>query len=347
MKNCETKQEALDYFKKYLKKEEKNNSYSPSILTQAIHLIKAMEASPSISEVVSELKLEFEKMGADDSFLYSSSTYSNILLFTESSKSYRIPVDRLFVRIGDSENHLFSLFEDKFSTQQFIDLSRELSKYKFVSELVYEYLTFKKLSREAGEVIKNIVDKSDDDLMISSTWIRDYIPLLDYLFIVKKNYPKTIEKTLQSYLEVYYTKKSDKDSEFNNRLYKNFKRELRKTNFSNFSMDRHSYNIKDDKDEARKNLIDPIDLIESSIAYRREFLNLKDWESTSALREMIKRDVERIKNLIVSHFNSEHRNGVRKSAFLRSYRKISNYVKIDAFKLDPKLQSYVLLEEIG
>jgi hypothetical protein len=342
MKNYETKEEA---FKGVIKSIKGINTFYGDGRTTIVKFVQLIKDSTSYAELLAKTEKLFSKENYNG-YLYSMAGYRDIFLLSNKSGGQfsnrkDIP-ERFFFEVGGTKHSILSLNEN-ITDEDYLDLAKKHKEKHFINELVYEHLVMRKKYSQAKEVIKNEIDNSSD-FIIESDSVFDFIPLFDSMKNIGKDKPKNLLKMLESYLIAFYSKKNPVDSEFNNKIHKTFKSDLKKLNFSQFVS--KSFN-ESSREEVKKNDISPFDLLESNLSFRRNIFMLSSWENNRFLRELIEKDKERTEFIIITHFNNEHRNGVRKSLFLRSYRKIKKLISVDVFKLDPKLQSYILLEEIN
>jgi hypothetical protein len=334
----ETKEQALKYTVKKVKEHQGSYYWRAEVIAKFMNMIERIST-------FDEFYTKLEKIAKEDkeaSLLYSTTYFRDAFLESLSNMN-KDGLKRLFFTVGSEESeklHLFDLLD--FTVQDMekvIDIAKTV-KYQFLNELLYEYFVHHKEKELAKKVLLLEIKSTDKDFIMASNNVNDYELLFEVTKGNKKIKSKTTSINLENYLRCFYRQDNPVNHDLNNKLFKEYKAQLKKLNFSRFIPNT-------DTNDNADNLISPFDLLDSNAGYRANIIGMKDWNTRRLLRDLKEKDEVRLSNIIIKHLNTEHRNGLRKTQFLRTYRKIKDEVAIDVFKLDPKLQSYVLLEQIS
>ena len=242
---------------------------------------------------------------------------------------------RMFFTVGSEKFHLFELVD--LSLQDIIKLETEVAqtiKFQFLDEFLYEYFVFKGDKHYAKKVLEREMENWSD-LTIASDNVKDYEVYFEIVKEDKSTNFRAIKRNLENYLKAFYSLANPVDMVLNSKIFKDFKNELKKINFS-----RSEENIKN-------NNINYFDALDSDRVLRKKLFSLRDYKTKSRFIALKKIDESRLHDIIVKHLNSEFKNGIKQSQFMRIHNILKDNIDIDVFSLDPKLQSYVLLEQIG
>jgi hypothetical protein len=337
--NFETKEQALKYTVKKVKEHQGSYYWRAEVITKFMNMIERVS---NFSEFYKKLEV-LTKDNKESSLLYSTTYYRDSFLESLNNQT-KDGLKRLFFTVGSETSeklHLFDLLDFTVEDmEKVIDILKTV-RYQFLNELLYEYFVHHQRKDLAKKVLLLEIKDSSRDFVMSSNNVNDYESLFEVIKGNKKIKSKIVLLNLENYLRCFYRQDNPINHELNNKLFKEYKVQLKKLNFSRF-IPSNTYN--EDKED---NLISPFDLLDSNAGYRANLIGMKEWNTRRLIRDLKEKDEERLSNIIIKHLNTEHRNGLRKTQFLRTYRKIKDEVNIDVFKLDPKLQSYVLLEQIG
>lgn len=344
MRIFKDRQEALDNIDDYVKKNFNKNKTSFSDMSLIIRDSIFSLLNDSADELVKKLKgfsesgiYMFERFNlycGNEMYFY----YGKRLLVTAEG------IERAFFVVGNEKIHIIDLAQ-KISIDDLEKIVEGPMKLPvFFMELVYEYAVFKRRLNLAKLVLNKLTDAKNEytgkeeivDLSINSSIMADYWPLLVSPSIMKRVSRSDIKTTMENYLKAVSSKNQDFgiDHALNEEILKKIGKKLKSTHTT----------IYNDSEDSK---IDKFDLLESNPASREDFLNLRDWNHRRELRKLRDRNQSRLHEIIVNHLNNEHRNGIRRSKFLRTYSKLKEEIEIDVFRLNTKLQSYILLEEIS
>jgi len=348
MKKFETIKEAKENIKDTITSifKHSSNSYTSSEESKLILLtIKSLLSSSSFKEFEKDyldiISKHFYRLSHTSLYLRDSYSYNDTLLNNKSSDS-DVAKERAFILIGKEITHILDLGELNMKDYVFIVDNMKEEMPFFLAELFYEYAVSKKDYIFAKIILEHLINKKANngksEFAIKSSNTNDYWPLLSSNIYTKLK-TKSLNETLANYLEA--VGKNDKmftiDYEKNDIIIKKFRKYLKNTNSSMYS----KMSIQDNKD------INVFDILESNPAAKRELFKFDGWKQVQYFRTLKEKDENRLHNIIIDYLNNEHRNGLKKSQFLRTYRRIKDDISLDVFKLNSKLQSYILLEEIS
>lgn len=249
--------------------------------------------------------------------------------------------DRPFVNIAGRETHLLELNEDL--TQSDWSEIAVATKCNMMDELIYEYAVTVGDHAMARKIASSFIEINEGrGPVVSSDRIEDYEP---FMAVVKaKRIPASqrwVQDTATNYMRAFYAANRPASQGLNDRMMSEYREYFKATKYTKFGLE--AKRGQDDKNS----VIDDFDILESNSTARKELFTQSSYELNRKLRDMAERDEARLARIAAKHLNAEHPNGVRKSSFLRTYRRIADVVKIDPMELNTKLQSYVLLEEIN
>jgi hypothetical protein len=348
MKKFETIQDAKNSINSIIASTFKDsyNSYSSAeelkLITSTIKFLFSSKSAEDFDQNYTKLTernyyhMSNVKLYVRDNYSYIDNFLSNISFNSETVK------ERAFVLVGEVPTHILDLAEfDMSHYVAIVDKLKETIPF-FLAELLYEYAVSKKDYTFARIVLEHLINKrsngSKSEIAIKSSNTEDYWPLLSSNLYTKLK-TKTLNETLASYLEA--VGKNDSmfsiDYEKNDIIIKKFRKHLKATNSSMYS---NPLEVGD------KN-INPFDILESNPAAKKQLFKFDGWKQFDYFRKLKSKDEARLHDIIIDYLNNEHRNGLKKSQFLRTYRKIKDEVTLDVFRLNSKLQSYILLEEIS
>jgi len=336
----DTKEQALKYAVKKVKEHQGSYYWRAEVITKFMNMLERVS---SFDDFYKKLEI-IAKENSEASLLYSTTYYRDS--FLESLRnvgSDNSGLERLFFTVGSEESEKLHLFDLVGFTVEDIEKVIEISKtvrFQFLNELMYEY--FMKHNRKdlAKKVLSLEIKDGSKEFIIASDNVKDYEVFFELIKGNKKIKHKTTLVNLENYLKAFYLQVNPIDYDLNNRIFKDFKVQLKKLNFSRFLPNSYS-------NSEEKQLISPFDLLESNAGYRSNLINFREWETRKLFRTLKEENEKRLEAIIIKHLNTEHRNGLRKTQFLRTYRRVKDEINIDVFKLDPKLQSYILLEQMS
>jgi hypothetical protein len=249
--------------------------------------------------------------------------------------------NRAFFLVGDEVVHLLQ-FSNLTATdfQDFIETNDEI--INFLLELIYEYAVSIKDFKLAKQILSKFYLKKDQhEFVIESDNMMDYYPLLSSSTLIKKIKPRQLKDTLANYLRSLnnstYSHVFPIDHAVNEEIINKHKKQIKNATVSMYET---AKSMKDSH-------VNIFDILESNPATRKSFLKFENWEDVREFRKLKEKNEPRLHEIIITHLNTEHRNGVKKNQFVRIYKKIKDEMQIDVFRLNPKLQTYVLLEEIS
>jgi hypothetical protein len=265
---------------------------------------------------------------------------------TKPAKSWNWDADRSMARpfasVAGKQVHMLDLNET-ISTSDWASMACS-TNCNMLDELIYEY------SVTVGDVgtAKRVAEKFNElnngnGPIVSSERLADYEPFFAMVSGKKgAKKAKWVIETISNYMEAFKNSKEQSDRALNSKMMSEFRDIFRHSRHTVFSvLDKES------NEGTTSSAIDDFDIIESNASARRNLFSVPSYLESKKMADLAKRDPQRLSKIVSRHLNSEHPNGVRRSQFLRMYRKISEHVKLDPMELNTKLQSYVLLEEIN
>jgi hypothetical protein len=272
---------------------------------------------------------------------YYNPTFLNFVRENGKTENRDSAENRAFFLVGDEVVHLLQLTNlTATDFQDFIETNEDISG--FLLELIYEYSVNTKNFKLAKQILsKFYFKKESSELVIESDNMMDYYPLLSSSILVKKIKPKQLRDTLANYLRSLNNSTCSHvfpiDHTINEEIINKYKKQIKNATVS-------MYETTKDIKEGHVNIFD---ILESNPATRKSFLKFENWDDIREFRKLKEKNEARLHEIIITHLNTEHRNGIRKNQFVRVYKKIKDEMEVDVFRLNPKLQTYVLLEEIS
>jgi len=197
----------------------------------------------------------------------------------------------------------------------------------------------------AKTVLKQYITLADESyvaISLNSDRSSDFIPLFEFMTENKKvkvskdvftNYVRSLSMKPKSYT-------NDLDKEHYLKFLKEFKKEFAKV--TSYELNRSTYNKEQD--------INYFDLIESDMVARGRIFQMKDWISENVFSDLLKKDPNKLRSLVIDYFNKEHLNGKQPKKFTKTYKNIKNVFEsqnipfIDVMNLTVKLQALILME---
>lgn len=350
-KNFDTKKEALDHVRNSIGKltSDNNIGYRSDSFKDSLGIVlRAVCDSKSKEDVAKALaRLTSWTEGRSKPMYYSRSWSdgSDVLMNTmeiDRWDSEKITFfDRPIVSIAGRETHLLELNENL--TQSDWSELAVTTKCNMMDELIYEYAVTVGDQATARRIASSFIEINEGrGPVVSSDRIEDYEP---FMAVVRaKRIPASqrwVRDTATNYIRAFYAANRPATEGLNDRMMSEYREYFRATKYTKFGLE-----ARRGQDDTNS-VIDDFDILESNSTARKELFSQSSYELNRKLRDMADRDEARLARIAAKHLNAEHPNGVRKSSFLRTYRRIADVVKIDPMELNTKLQSYVLLEEIN
>jgi hypothetical protein len=246
---------------------------------------------------------------------------------------------RPFFDISGDSVHLLELNES-ISHSDWLEVAISL-EWNMLSELVYELLSSRGQIASATKIAAMLNEaKEGKGPTMFSDKLYDYEPFFAMVRSKRASHRDAwVRDSASNYMRALKKYSGEFDRETNKRVMSEFRDFFKSSEVSVFG-------IIADGDNGTA-IIDDFDMLESNSNARKQLFAKSDYEVSRKLRDLAKRDPERLAKIATKHFNSEHPNGVRRSQFMRAYRRLSEHLKLDPMGLNTKLQSYVLLEEIN
>jgi len=348
MKKYNDFQSAKDDLKNYIEyiftDKEKNFNYNSVKMNHFIKLISSI-----LLDSYDEFKDNYLFSNKSDNGyslsrikLYKSGYYSFSTTLLSFVRDYRntenldCAKNRGFFLVGDKVIHMLELSNITLTELKEFVNNNEVKT--FIGELIYEYAVHTKNYDLAKTILQKLILESSD-FSIESDNMMDYWPLLSSPSLVKQLKKNNLQNILTNYLKSVSGNALEFpiDYEINERIINMYKKQLKNATVSMYST---AASIKE-------NNVSIFDILESNLATRKSLLKFENWDDIREFRNLKEKDENRLHKIVISYFNTEHRNGIRKSKFIRVYKKIKSEMEIDVFSLNPKLQTYVLLEEIS
>jgi hypothetical protein len=345
-RNFETRAEALDYLGSSASRiaSKMKKQYGSDGKEQALEaILKSLSSANGADDLKSKLEKAAKKISNNIEYTYYSREWGfgrNYLIQTSKVDRWgnesEDRVERMMFTISGREVHLLGLNET-ISASDWPGLACSTG-YWMLDELIYEYSVIVGDLETAVKIAEKFYRENEcKGPTVSSDKPADYEPFLIMLKRMKvEKKASWIQQTLINYMNAFKDSSSESDRLLNSKIMIEFRDMFKHCKYSVFG-------VSSSKDSP----IDDFDIIESSATARKSLFSMSTYEESRKMSDLSKRDPERLARIASRHFNSEHPNGARRSQFLRTYRKISDYIKINPMDLNTKLQSYVLLEEIN
>jgi hypothetical protein len=237
--------------------------------------------------------------------------------------------ERLFSEVNGKIVHIFDALELSKEDVYLLFLKIEA---KIWNEMFFEYFNFHGMEKETLEVLKT---QPNSELVCESIYPRDFKTVFNFY----KDNRTMIKKNINSYFKMFYQAGFERDLSIHNWIYKKFSKYISKADTSGFNFDESDWK------NSKKNNIDKIDMFESNYSYRCDVISFK--AGYRIFRDLAESHPDRVKKALIKHFNSEYKNGKAPKTFTKEYLRVSNYIDINIFELDGKLQSLVLLNKIS
>jgi hypothetical protein len=349
-KNFDTKAEALEHIRNSIPKLTSNsaNNYRSEDFNDSLKAVLKAICDSKTKGQVKKAMANLTKEGFNGGPAYYSSSWSNgtdKLIDVMSMDRYggeEIKFsERPFVSIGGKETHVLELNES-LDQSDWSELACDTGS-NMLDELIYEYSVTVGDQATARKIASRFVELNEGrgPEMLSDR-IEDYEP---FMAVIKaKRIPTSqrwVSATATNYMRAFYAANRPAPQGLNDRMMSEYREYFKAAKFTKFGLEAKRGN------SDTNSVIDDFDILESNSTARKELFTQSSYELNRKLRNMAEKDEARLARIATKHLNAEHPNGVRKSTFLRTYRRIADVVKIDPMELNTKLQSYVLLEEIN
>jgi len=348
MKKYNDFQSAKDDLKNYIEyifiDKEDHNYYNSNRMNQINKFINSVSLDnyedfkknyTFLNQTSNEYSLSRTKLYKKGYYHYSMTLLSFVRDYknTENSECLK---SRGFLLVGDKVMHILELSNITLAELKEFTDNNDINN--FIGELIYEYAVHTKNYDLAKTILQKFIS-NNSDLYIESDNMMDYWPLLSSPSLIKQLKRNNLQNILANYIKSVNVNNSDFpiNYEINESIIKMYKKELKNATVSFYN------NVQ----SIKENNINIFDILESNLATRKSFLKFENWNDIREFKNLKEKDEKRLHKIVILHLNTEHRNGVKKSKFIRTYKKIKNEMDIDVFSLNPKLQTYVLLEEIS
>lgn len=349
-KSFDTKAEALEHIRNSIPKLTSNgaNSYRSQDFNDSLKAVLEAICDSKTKGQVRKAMAELAKEGFEGGPVYYSTSWNNgvdklinVMNIDRHSREKIEFLERPFVSIGGKETHVLELNES-LDRSDWSELACDTGS-NMLDELIYEYSVAVGDQATARKIASRFIKLNEGrgPEMLSDK-IEDYEP---FMAVIKaKKVPASqrwASETATNYMRAFYAANRPATQGLNDRMMSEYREYFKAAKFTKFGLEAKR------GDSDTNSVIDDFDILESNSTARRELFTQSGYELSRKLRDMAERDQPRLARIAAKHLNAEHPNGVRKSTFLRTYRRIADFVKIDPMDLNTRLQSYVLLEEIN
>jgi hypothetical protein len=341
MKNNKTVNEVLALV---LKMYQDNMYQENSTITNKLNnLIKNLDLNNDKTSIINTIKLIDAQLNTNFD------TFEGGPLYVTSSQ-YSYDTDRVDFQMV---NFAFKFNDEVKSIYEILGITPEeafeiyKNEDKKFTTSIYSYFILTKRFDLAQKMITDVVAKyNPSDIVCMSQLSNYYVPVFRY--IIDNNYKMDTKKLLTSYLKAIELQPEEVHNDFDAGTFKRvvikFKKDMLKINKSQFLSLDNGVKSKDD--------VNLFDLIESDFSFRESVFRVFNSKSARVLKTLVSQNPEKTKQLLIEYLNVEHIKGRRKNQFMSTYGRIKRVLdsensSIDIFKLDEKLQSYLLLDFMG